>query len=52
MPIISGRDDENDRWKRNAEKKAKTEKNEGDKGYSERERAKWFYCAFKLGFLQ
>ena len=30
----------------------KTEKNKGDKGYSERVRAKWFCCAFKLGFLQ
>ena len=24
----------------------------GDKSYSERVRAKWFCCAFKLGFLQ
>ena len=23
-----------------------------DRGYSERVRAKWFSCAFKLGFLQ
>ena len=23
-----------------------------DRSYSERVRAKWFYCAFKLGFLQ
>ena len=35
-----------------AEKKAKTEKNKRDKSYSERVRAKWFCCAFKLGFLQ
>ena len=33
-------------------KKTKTEKNKGDKSYSERVRAKWFCCAFKLGFLQ
>ena len=33
-------------------KKTKTEKNKGDNSYSERVRAKWFYCAFKLGFLQ
>ena len=53
MSIISVRDNENNRWKRNAEKKkTKTEKNKGDKSYSERVRAKWFCCAFKLGFLQ
>ena len=28
------------------------EKNKGDKSYSEIVRAKWFCCAFKLGFLQ
>ena len=33
-------------------KKARTEKNKRDKSYSERVRAKWFCCAFKLGFLQ
>ena len=33
-------------------KKTKTEKNKGDKSYSERVRAKWFCCAFKLGFPQ
>ena len=32
--------------------KTKTEKNKGDKGYGEKVRAKWFCCAFKLGFLQ
>ena len=32
--------------------KKETEKNKGDKSYSERVRAKWFCCAFKLGFLQ
>ena len=56
MPIISVRDNENNSWKRNAEKKqqkeTKTEKNKGDKSYSERVRAKWFCCTFKLGFLQ
>ena len=51
MPIISIRDHENNRWKRNAEK-TKTEKNKEDKSYSERARAKWFCRAFKLGFLQ
>ena len=67
MPIISGRDNENNRWKRNSKtkKKAKTktktkakkkqtkaEKNKGDRSYNERVRAKWFSCAFKFGFLQ
>ena len=33
-------------------KKTQTEKNKGDKSYSERMRAKWFCCAFKLGFLE
>ena len=47
MPIISVTDNENNRWKRNAIKK-----NKRDKSYSERVRAKWFCCAFKLVFLQ
>ena len=57
MPIISVRDDENNRWKRNTHTK-KTDNNkdrkeqQGGASYSERVRAKWFYCAFKLGFLQ
>ena len=33
-------------------KKTNTEKNKGDRSYSERVRSKWFCCAFKLGFLQ
>ena len=45
-------DNENNRWTRNAGKKTKTEKNKRDKSYSERVRAKWFCCAFKVGFLQ
>ena len=53
MPIISVNDNKNNRWKRNAEKNpTKTEKNKGDKSYSERVRAKWLCCAFKLGFHQ
>ena len=56
MPIISGRDDEGIRWKRNAKKtknkQTKTEKNKRDRSCSERVRAKWFCCAFNLGFLQ
>ena len=38
--------------KEKRKKKTKTEKNKGDKIYSERVKAKWFCCAFKLGFLQ
>ena len=57
MLIISVRYNQNNRWKRNAnkqtkKKKTKTEKNERNKIYSERVRAKWFWCAFKLGFLE
>ena len=55
MSIISVRDNESNRWKRNAnkqKKKAKTEKNKGDKSYSGRVKAEWFCCAFKFGFLQ
>ena len=54
MPIISVRDNENNRWKRNAKtnKQTKTKKNKGGRSYSERVRAKWFWSAFKLGFLR
>ena len=56
MPIISVRDNENNRWKRKKKHKKnkqrqKTTRGE-DRSYSERVRAKWFYCAFKLGFIQ
>ena len=58
MPIISV-DNENNRWKRNAkkttttkEKQTKTEKSKGERSYGERMIAKWFFCAFKLGFFQ
>ena len=37
------------------QKKRKTNKGsqeQGDRSYSKRVRAKWFCCAFKLGFLQ
>ena len=33
-------------------KKKKLKRTRGDRSYSERVRAKWFCCAFKLGFLQ
>ena len=35
---------------RKCRRKKMTEKNKGDKSYSEWVRAKWFCCAFKLGF--
>ena len=34
------------------EKQTKTERSKRNRSYSERVRAKWFCCAFKLGFLQ
>ena len=40
MLIISVRDDENNRRKRNTNKQTKTEKKKGDKSYSERARTK------------
>ena len=50
------RDNENNRWNRitknKKEKQTRTERSKGNRGYSERVRAKWFCCAFKLGFLQ
>ena len=48
MKIIAGRQMQ----KNNKRKKKKTEKSQGNISYSERVRAKWFCCAFKLGFLQ
>ena len=38
--------------KKTKKNKTKTEKNKGDGSYSEMVGAKWFCCAFKLGFLQ
>ena len=57
MLIISVRDNENNGWNRNAgknndKKGKKKKKKQGEKSYSERVRAKWFRCAFKLGFPQ
>ena len=67
MPIISLRDNENNRRKRNTKakkqikrktnkqtnnKKRNTEEEKGDRSYSETVKAKWFCCTFKLGFLQ
>ena len=34
------------------EKQTKAERSKGNRSYNENVRAKWFCCAFKLGFLQ
>ena len=44
--------DEREMQKTTKEKQAKAERSNGNRSYSERVRAKWFCCAFKLGFLQ
>ena len=44
--------DEREMQKTTKEKQTKTERSKGNRSYSERVRAKWFCCAFKLGFLQ
>ena len=58
MSIIGVRDNENNEWNRNAKNPQKTKKQKnserkrGNRSYNERVRAKWFCCAFELGFLQ
>ena len=56
MPIISVEImktiDKREMQKTTKEKQTKTERNKGNRSYSERVRAKWFCCLFKLGFLQ
>ena len=44
-------DEEETQKNKQTKKQTKTEKNKGDRSYSERVRAKWFCCAFKLDFL-
>ena len=44
--------DEREMQKNSNNKKTKTERCKATLSYSERVRAKWFCCAFKLGFLQ
>ena len=44
--------DEWEKQRTTKEKQTKAERSKGDRSYSERVRAKWFCCAFKLGFLQ
>ena len=38
--------------RKSKEKQTNTNRSKGKRSYSERVRAKWFCCAFKLGFLQ
>ena len=56
MLISSVWDNENNRCKRNThtikEKKQRQKWTKADRSYSERVRAKWYCCTFKLGFLQ
>ena len=56
MPIISVEImktiDKREMQKTTKEKQTKTERSKGNRSYSERVRAKWFCCAFKLGFPQ
>ena len=60
MLIISVGDNENNGWKRNTKSKRANKKSNKDKkehggegrSYGERVRAKKFWCAFELGFLQ
>ena len=44
--------DERELQRTKKEKQTKTERKKRNRSYSERMRAKWFCCAFKLGFLQ
>ena len=44
--------DEREMQKTAKEKQKKTEKSKGNRSYSKTVTAKWFCCAFKLGFLQ
>ena len=55
MPIISAeimKTDEREMQKTTKEKQTKTERSKRNRSYSKRVRAKWFCCAFELGFLQ
>ena len=44
--------DEREMQKTTKEKQTKAKRSKGNRSYSEKVRAKWFCCAFKLGFLQ
>ena len=49
MKIVDERETQK---RKNKTKNKHTEKNKGVRSCSERVRAKWFFCAFKVGFLQ
>ena len=51
MGIIDERETHTHTQKKTDKNKDRKEQ-QGGASYSERVRAKWFYCAFKLGFLQ
>ena len=51
MSIINVRHNENTRWNRKEKKNKDRKKQRVGASYSERVRAKWFCCAFKLGFV-
>ena len=51
MPEIMKIIDEREMQKR-TKKKQRWKKQGGDRSYKERVRARWFCCAYKLGFLQ
>ena len=52
MEITDEKETQKNNKNTKTQKQTKTKKNKGDRSYSERVRAKWFCCAFKLGFLQ
>ena len=56
MPIISVEImktiAEREKQKTTKEKQTKTKKSKENRSYRERVRARWFWCTFKLGFLQ
>ena len=52
MKIIDKREMKKNKTKNKKQKKNKDRKRQGGRSYSGRVRAKWFCCAFKLGFLQ
>ena len=41
-----------EKCKKTKERQKKAERSKGNRSYSENVRAKWFCCAFKLGFIQ
>ena len=45
------RDNKNERWKKKGKRK-RQKRNKGDASYGGSVRAKWFFWAFKLGFVQ